>query len=119
MTNAKDIPDLQEWMNDFWGYQKKFYEVKKTDRYWQDLVNDGNKLIDQYPNYFTTSAVLGFIGWRENVEKPGRNKDKHVVKAMIENLQKKVNDMEAKERKEKEAEQEKAQMSFEEVWGEM
>lgn len=119
MMRAGDIEDLKLWMNDFWAYQKKFYEVKNTDKYWSSLVDEGNKLIDRYPNYFATSAVMGFIGWRENQTKSGRNKDKYIVKAMIEKLQKKVKEMEAEERKQKEKEEEKAQMSFEDVWGKM
>lgn len=117
MTPSKDIPELQEWMNDFWVYVKRFYHVENSDKYWADMCDQGDALTKKYRCYFTESCVLGFIGWKENQVKASSNKEISLIDALVHDLLERKKKLQEANRKAAEAEMDKNQMALDDIWG--
>lgn len=118
MVSSKDIPEFQEWMNDAWVFFKRYYKVDNTDKYWQNMADESVKLVNKYPNFFTESVVLGFVGWREEQVKKGWHKRSYVLKGLIDKLQRDLIKIEAEERKQAEIEADKNQITLDDIWKE-
>lgn len=49
-VTAKEIPDVQGFMTDFWVMIKEFYKPEKTVGYWEDFDKRCNALNEKYHN---------------------------------------------------------------------
>ena len=43
-----DISHERNFMNDFWTFRKKYYEVKEDENYWNGVIQDSDALIRNY-----------------------------------------------------------------------
>lgn len=85
MTKSGDIPEAKAFMNRFWAFIKEFYEVSEYDEYWERLMEEADKQVEGFNNFFSRSCVLGFVGWRDDVFKNRSNKN-GAAKGLIRHL---------------------------------
>ena len=52
--------DLERvYMNDYWSFRKKFYEVKDSDEYWTAVIEESDALVKKYDcNDYLMGIVL-------------------------------------------------------------
>lgn len=56
-----------------WKLYQAYYIPEQNDEYWEKLINDGNKLVKQFPNTPIVRAfVSAFINTLEREMKDGR-----------------------------------------------
>lgn len=69
----KDIPQISEFMQEFWTLTKKYWIPEDTDTYWSALISDCQKLSKKYTDSFVEDMLIAFIN---NREKEGKRDEK-------------------------------------------
>ena len=62
-VEAKDIPLVQKFMQDFWKTIKDFYGVEANDDYWKALTTRYMDLYEMYPDKLTRGLAETFYKW--------------------------------------------------------
>ena len=61
----KDIPQISEFMQEFWTLTKKYWIPENTDAYWNALISDCQQLSKKYTDSFVEDMLIAFINNRE------------------------------------------------------
>jgi hypothetical protein len=69
----KDIPQISEFMQEFWTLTKKYWIPENTDAYWNALISDCQQLSKKYTDSFAEDMLIAFIN---NREKEGKRDEK-------------------------------------------
>lgn len=67
----KDIPQISEFMQDFWMLIKEYWIPENTDTYWETLINDCQRLSQKHTDSFVEDMLIAFVN---NREKEGKRK---------------------------------------------
>ena len=62
MLISSDIRRMHSFMNDFWKFQKEFWDIKEDQDYWDDLLLQANALVSKYGgDPYIMQLVLTFV----------------------------------------------------------
>lgn len=74
-VEAKDIPLVQRFMQDFWKTIKDFYGVEANDDYWKELTTRYMDLYEMYPDKLTRGLAETFYKWAVETYNKEKQKD--------------------------------------------
>ena len=61
-----DADRMGAFMREFWPFMKKYFTPEDADEYWDNILDDANRLADKYLNVPTTKAlIVAFLKDRE------------------------------------------------------
>ena len=66
----------EEWMfwRDFFQLCKKYWEIKDTEEYWRNLVDDANELCEKYEIPFINRLLIAFLNMQNDKYQASKNK---------------------------------------------
>lgn len=65
-VEAKDIPVMQQFMQPFWTFIKKFYKPEDNDEYWNELSAYSNELAEKFPEELAQILILVVADYFDN-----------------------------------------------------
>lgn len=60
-VTKKDIPEISEFMAEFWGAVKTTWIVEENDEYWNDTITRLTDLDHRYPYSFCHKQILAYL----------------------------------------------------------
>lgn len=60
-VNKEDIPVLSAFMPHFWNWTKKYYLPEEPDEWWQEMIAEGNLLVDTYQDPLCREMVVAVM----------------------------------------------------------
>lgn len=58
----QDIPEISDFMSDFWKFMKSTWITEDNDDYWQDVVDRCHDLYEKYKNHaFVVSQLSEYV----------------------------------------------------------
>lgn len=58
----QDIPEISDFMSDFWKFMKSTWITEDNDDYWQDVIDRCHDLCEKYKNHaFVVSQLSEYV----------------------------------------------------------
>lgn len=65
-VRKEDIPAIAQFMPDFWALIKKYWITEDSDKYWEDVINECDRLYKKYDcDLFARKMVTAYITYLE------------------------------------------------------
>ena len=65
-VRKEDIPAIARFMPEFWELVKKYWIVEESDEYWEDVINECDRLYQKYNcDQFVRKTVRAYIDYLE------------------------------------------------------
>lgn len=63
------------FFRDYWNYIQEYAIIEDTDKYWENISIDGNKLINKYnKNNFVRNLISSYIVEQDKINKEDKYK---------------------------------------------
>ena len=66
-VKKNEIPEIAEFMSDFWKLMKQYWIVENTNQYWQAFISESSALSQKYNNRLVQKLLAVFVNYQEEV----------------------------------------------------
>ena len=62
-VKKSEIPEIAEFMTEFWNFIKKYWIVEEGDEYWAQLVRESDEIYKRHPDEFCKRQILSYVNY--------------------------------------------------------
>lgn len=73
-VRKEDIPEIAQFMTEYWGIVKHYWIVEDTDEWWEKVIHVCDACYKKYNDPFVRKMVVAFIDYLEEKRNEERRK---------------------------------------------